>query len=295
MVNNDPSSTTVARRSVLRLLVGSGFVGATWGTGFAALNGNRPPSATIAGDNDWQLTVIESGRSRAAILMGEPDRPVGDTLSRMMGSFRQRIDLVIGTAEALEALPADYRGRWHVQRTVILGGSTARSLAARTGSIARPLLIALGSRLSLLAYPVVEGQWTRASASDSMPDRWLITVRANGATVRLGARLEDIAAMSLDPTAVTVAPRGELQTVWAMDSTTAIAVNNTHVPKDVFSSLDSGDGRPRWLVAVFPNDFTRLAFVEGGIGLPDWARPVSISTPLTTDHSSVSDGLRFDP
>ena len=274
MVDAASIKTVVARRSVLRWIVGSGLLGAIWGTGFAALSATRQPSATVAGDDDWQVTLIESGRSRAVVLLGTLEDPVGDTLSRMMGSFRQRIDLVIGDANALTALPSDYRGQWRVQRTVVLGSSAPRSHTPETSSITSPTLIALGSRLSIQLSPMVKSGWSDARPPLDEPIRWVVTARANGAIIRLGARLEDIAAMSAGPAAVTVAPAGEIRAIWSVDALATIAVNNSQVPRDLISSVDAGAKRGRLLVSVFPDDFCRFTFVDGGIRLPYCARSV---------------------
>ncbi len=273
MVDAMPSPTAVARRPMLRWLVGSGLVGAVWGTGFAALSGNRQPTATIAGDDDWQLTLIESGRSRAVVLLGTMQDPVGDTLSRLMGSFRQRIDLVIGSADALAALPANYRGRWQVQRTLVLGGDT-KSLALETGAVASPTSIALGPRLSLQMSPMVPRGWSNAAGPLDKETRWVITLRANSASIRLGAQLEDIATLGAGPAAVTIAPAGDVRAIWTIDPSTAIAVNNAHVPMDVISTADVPARNARLLVPVFADDFCRFSFVDDGIRLPYWARTV---------------------
>ena len=274
MVDPAPLKTVVARRSVLRWIAGSGFLGAIWGTGFTALGAYRQATATIAGDNEWQVLLFESGRSRAVVLLGTLDEPVGNTLSRMMGSFRQRIDLVIGDADALTALPADYRSRWQVLRTIVLGSDTPGSRTARTISITAPTSIALGTRMSLLVSPMVERGWSDTRTPPDEPIRWVVTAQANGAIVRFGARLEDIGITSPGPAAVTVAPAGDPRAIWSFDAMTSIAVNNSQVPRDLLSDGDAEANRAPRLVSVFPDDLCRLTFIAGGVRLPYWARSV---------------------
>lgn len=268
------SNAALPRRSAIRFLAASGLVGAVWGTGLSALYGNRPASVTVAGENDWQLTLAESTRSRAAILMGAPDQELADTLTRMMGSFRQRIDLVIGPVEALAALPDGYRGRWNVQRTIALSGAEAASSVGATSTLSSPTRIALGSQLSLLLSPVIHGTSTDTGEADDTPVRWIVSAVAYGAIIRIGAQLEDIVALNAGPTAMTIAPGGDLRMVWEFDPTSGIAVNNNHVPDDVIRADDCDPTGPRWLVSVFPEDYSRLTFLERGVGLPTWARPV---------------------
>lgn len=269
-----PSNGALPRRSAIRFLAASGLVGAVWGTGLSALNANRPASVTVAGENDWQLTLAESARSRAAILMGAPDRELADTLARMMGSFRQRIDLVIGRADALAAFPNGYRGRWNVQRTIVLGGAGAGSSAGATSTITSPTRITLGSQLSILLSPVIQDTSTDTGEADDTPVRWIASAGAYGGVIRIGAQLEDIVALNAGPTAMTIAPGGDLRVLWAFDPTSGIAVNNNHVPEDVIRADDSDPSSTHWLVSIFPEDFSRLTFLERGVGLPTWARRV---------------------
>ncbi len=271
-----PSSRALPRRSAIRFLAASSLVGAVWGTGLSAMYANGPASLTVAGDNDWQLTLAESARSRAAILMGAPDRELADTLTRMMGSFRQRIDLVIGHVDALAAFPDGYRSRWNVQRTIVLGGAGAGSSAAATSTITTPTRIALGSQLSILLSPVIQSTSTDTGEADDTPVRWIVSAVAYGGVIRIGAQLEDIVALNAGPTAMTIAPGGDLGVFWAFDPTSGIAVNNNHVPDDVIRADESDPAGSHWLVGIFPEDYSRLTFRERGVGLPTWARPVRL-------------------
>lgn len=269
-----PESGAISRRSALRMMAGSGIAGAAWGTGFTALSGIRRASATIAGANDWQVTLIESGRSRALFVVGIPDASLGDTLARMMGSFRQRIDLIVGSSTALERLPSSYRSRWNVQRTIVLGGTETRSLSARTASIAWPKVIELGQRLTISIVPVIRGQWMNGEQPLGAQARWIVSAEGNGSTIRLAERLEDIAGMIDEPSTVVIAPSGDLRGMWAFDPSSAIAVNSDHIPQDVTTSPDHSVQGGHWLVSVFANDFAHLALTDRGVGLPHWARSI---------------------
>lgn len=300
MDKHTPSPSAVPRRSALRFLAASGLAGATWGTGFAMLNADRAASVTVAGDKDWQLTVAESRSSRAVVLMGQPDGQIEDTLARMMGAFRQRIDLVIGGADALAFLPQGYGSRWNVQRTIVLGDAVAGSTVIDTGTTNLPARIALGARLSILLSPVLHGAWSDNGEGEHVPDRWIVSIMARGAIVRVGSRLEDIVALNAGPTAMSVAPSGDLRLLWTFDPTSGIAVNNAHVPDDVVTSHESPR---RWLVGVFPEDFSRFTFLDRSVALPAWARPVEflggsgrVIRPPHRDPLAASEpGVTLDP
>jgi len=274
-------SATLSRRSALRLIVGSGIVGGSWGTGFTALNGIRPPSATVCGSGDWQLTLFESGRSRSLVLMGIPDPSIDDTLTRVMGSFRQRIDIVIGAPGALKPLAGRYWSRWNVQRTIMLGVDAARPLTARSASIAFPAEIHLSDKLTVSLIPANRGRWRMDEQPLDSLDRWIISAEANGSTVHLAEQLEDIASSGLGPSAVTIAPSGDLGAFWSSNPASAVAVNNDHVPRDVITSPPQGNRGGSWLVPVYPEDVAHFAFEETGVGLPQWARSVQFSDRQT--------------
>lgn len=267
------SPNPCTRRSVLRFLAGTGFIGGAWGAGFTALNAFRPPSATICGKDEWQLTLVESGRSRALVLMGVPDDTIEETLTRMMGSFRQRIDLVIGTAATLHPLGAKYRSWWNVQLTIILEGDGTPSTSPATATIVSPTLLSLGPQIAISLTPVSSGRWKMSEHSMNQQS-WIASVAANGSTIQLAERLDDFMRLPLGPSAVMTAPGGDLRAVWSIQPECAIAMNSDHVPTDLVTAPDNGAQDRRWLVPVFPDDFTQLAFLDHGIGLPDWARSV---------------------
>ena len=264
-----PDPVPVSRRATLGMLLGTGVVGAAWGTWFTALNGVRSPSATVVGADEWQLTLIEAGRCRVVIMLGTPDQSIGETLALVMGSFRQRIDMVIGAPASLNRLPPGYRDRWNVQSTIVLGGAAAQSLAGRRGSITSSTLVRLGSRLQLSLTPVIRNRWNASGASAAVPDRWIVSVESNGSTICLAEQLEDIAGASTTPFAVTVAPQGDLLVAWSRNPMSAIAINNDHVPPEAITSGQDVPGGRRWLVAVFRDDPVHLAFVENGVKLRD--------------------------
>lgn len=269
-----PDPVPVSRRATLGMLLGTGVIGAAWGTGFTALNGVRSPSATVVGADEWQLTLIEAGRCRVVIMMGTPDQSIGETLALVMGSFRQRIDMVIGAPAPLNRLPPGYRARWNVQNTIVLGGAATQIFTGKRGSITSPTLVRLGSRLKLSFTPVIGNRWRASDASAGVPDRWIVSVESNSATICLAERLEDIAAASATPFAVAVAPQGDLRGAWSRNPLSAIAINNGHVPPAAITSGQEAPGGRRWLVAVFRDDPVHLAFVGNGVELPDWARSV---------------------
>lgn len=268
------NSGSVSRRSALQLLVGSACVGAAWGTGLTALSNVGGPSATLCGHDDWQLILIECGRSRALVLMGIPSETIDETLTRMMGSFRQRIDLVIGAPTAIEQLPSEYRSRWNVQRTVVLGGADTGSLLAETASIASPVGIDIDSRLNVSLIPVIEDQWKVTDRLMGSVDRWIVSAHANGSTIRLAEQLEDLQDTIGGSTAVAVAPRGNLRSYWSFNPDSAVAINGDHVPEDVITSPESNVQDRFWLVSVFPDDITHLKFMDQGVAVPEWARSV---------------------
>lgn len=263
----------MTRRTAFRVMIGSGVVGAALGTGISALSGFREPSATFAGEDEWQITLIESGRIRALLLIGIAEGSIDETITRMMGSFRQRIDLVIGTPHALAPLDPTFRSRWKVLRTVVLDSGGGRSRSSEIMPVTSPVSIDLGARLRISLTPVIYHLW-RLGEESAASQRWIVSASSNGSTVRMAERLEDIAATSLGPAALVVAPRGDLRKVWSFSPASAIAVNGDQVPPDVVRGSADGAGGERWLVSVFPEDLSRVTFLDHAVGLPTTGRRV---------------------
>jgi hypothetical protein len=107
-----PENGSISRRKLLGLSVAGALAGGTWTTGLGILARGVRPQFFVIGDDAWQLMLIEHGRRRALLTLGEFDDDPEASVSRLTTSLRQHVDIVIGDRNFLSRA-SSVISQWH--------------------------------------------------------------------------------------------------------------------------------------------------------------------------------------
>ncbi len=132
------------------------MLGAAWAATFwRTMTGDDPPSLTVVrGERSFAALIGYTGVRILAISAVDSESIQGMT-ERIAGSTRQRLDVLLLTADALQALPVTYRDRWNVAEVMQLPDSVPEA----TGSLAGRA-IQVGD-LNVSAHGLPHGQWRK--------------------------------------------------------------------------------------------------------------------------------------
>lgn len=257
---------TLKRRNLISTLAAGAVLGGIWGAAFPALATESRPTLAVVGHRSAQLILIDSSKARALVMVGHPDDQLLDALPAMMTVFRQRIDLIIGSQDALEQHAISIRDRWSIQHAIAFQEKSALpTLAMPTTVASNTVSIALGTDMSLNCLVGHRGEWS-ASGSGGGDPLWAIHVTHPVAEISIAPSVGALEAAGTPPADVLIVPEPASTRPDRFGTSQAIAVN--------YDSDVADEEVPEGLrvTRVFPRDIARFVFEDDKLRLPPWSK-----------------------
>jgi hypothetical protein len=247
------ASPTRNRRTLILSAVAGVIAGGAWGAAIQALAKPSTPTLSIIGKGETQVILLDTTRLRVLILCGTPDEELRAQIPALLTMLRQRIDILVGTSAALDALGHEFWQRWRVSHSFVLAdGVTAGQDTSTQTWITQAVGAELGDGVSIDFSLTTRDEWEATMEPRSL---WAVTVRAGSSLVTL--------APDMDSALVLSAPRSTLVATLLPAS---IAVNSED---DLTWPTEDPSGAV--LVRIYPEDISRFELRDDGIALPTWA------------------------
>lgn len=228
--------------------------GALWAGGFGLLLRRGAPTLEVIGRGDDLAALLDTGAFRVLIVVGKGR---SDRIRSLLGLFRRRVDLLLGSERGITAIGTRGIGRLHVARTLVLDapvGAKAFPIAAATGPAT--LRAALPERVMLEIATFPSGAWQQ---DNPVSQTWAVTITRDDQRCAIAPSL-DVVSMHLGRgVAGVVSPDGDMDRLWDMLRVPLVAINTDQAPP---TPPRIGTSR---LLRIFANDPLTLTFTPGGI------------------------------
>lgn len=237
--------------------------GAAWGTAIHTLGTPSVPSLSVIGKQGMQIALLDTTKVRVLFLLGTPDSELREEIPGILTVLRQRIDIVVGSSDGVDALGAPFRERWRVRHTLVIpeGGSTVAPTVDSTG-VTQDLNIDLGDGGSIDIQITSRGGWNRTATTHTL---WVVALHSGQHKLTLAPTAESLAALVDGGSSLLILPDMRTGRSAAALQAHIIATNGRH---DLTFPRESGRGAV--LVRTYPHDVARFELHVDGIALPSW-------------------------
>lgn len=258
------ASPTISRR----IFAGSVLAAAIGGSAVAASVGRSEPRLMVVGEDQWQIALLLTSRTRVLLLIGDASRDTITAVPLLLSAMRQRIDVVVGSAPSLEWLPSGFRQRWMVRRTIVWPDEPDTPAPMMNSNVT--LHLPQDVRLTVSTSPL--HHWATESGSSTRVATSLVTLTRGNSIVAIGSQLEAIAALGPPTTAVAIAPGGSIDELVRHHPAPAICINADEArDQDNFLRVANENGEAiRSLVRIFPEDVAVLFLSPDEVSIPKW-------------------------
>lgn len=246
----------ISRRAVTGSAVGA-VTGSLWSLSFLSLAQVRRPRIEVIGRDRSQLVLLDTGPQRVLVVSGPYDELLGEGFVDLMGSLRQRIDILLATETALKSGANAIRQRWNISQTVSLPelapvGSPFANLAVR-----HPISIVLANNVTMTCLP-----HTRYQTSVIGTDQgWRIEIARGSQVLAIAANLDHLTSVPCGPFSLVIAPSGSIDLAHRKSYTAAYALNDGHIDSTVTNVMQT---------RIFERYVARFELGAGAIGMPGW-------------------------
>ena len=260
------------RRTLIGAAIGGAGLGTAWAAGLSFAANRGDPTLEVIGVDDAQVLLLDTRRFRTMIVIGVPSRELQASIASLMGVFRRRIDLLVGSRAGVEALGKTFVDRYNVARAIGLEDAFAPLDADPARREVPPeLRAALPEGVELRIRVITAQAWDKQAHERRT---WLIEIRRGTTVCCAGPDLDGVAMHGLAGLALTLAPVGSLTFSSRKLGRSAIAINADSVQESDLGS--STDENAAYLVRIHPRDAAVFSFTNSGVRLPTWAEQRSI-------------------
>ncbi|MGC4106030.1 MAG: hypothetical protein QM753_06705 [Thermomicrobiales bacterium] len=252
------SGTTMNRRSAIVAGVLGATTGALWVGGFTWLIRRHDPTLEVIGRGDDLMALLDTGSFRALIVVGQ-GRP--DRIGTLLGTFRRRVDMVIGSQVGIAALGDARIERLGITQALVLDvPSGVKSLPAteEPGPAVLHADLLNGMVLTIGTFP--QGAWQQDREASQV---WTVTIARGEHRCAIAPNLAVLSDHAESGVVVGIGAKGDLDHLWDMLRTPLIAVNANRYPKP--DSTVQGMTSFR----IFPNDPLTFTFSKDGIAVAE--------------------------
>ncbi|MGN6033667.1 MAG: hypothetical protein ACTHQE_18580 [Thermomicrobiales bacterium] len=232
--------------------------GSLWAGGFGLLLGRRAPTLEVIGRGDDLAALLDTGSFRTLIVAGEGRR---DRIRSLLGVFRRRVDLLLGSERGITVLGTREIARLHVGRTFVLDAPVgARSWPARNATGPATLRAELPDHLLLEVSTFPRGAWQQ---DVPVTQTWTVTVSRGYHRCMIAPSLDVIAAHGGAGLACGIGVDGGTDELWDMLRVPTMAINADRFPSAVPATQPPRNFR------IFPNDPLTFTFGDNGIAVKE--------------------------
>jgi len=260
----------VNRRQLLGSALSGASLGSLWSCGLAFAMRQRDPTIEVIGADDAQVALISVDRVRVLVLMGSPSRSVRDHLNGLIGTFRPRIDLLVGSRSGIDLLGAEFQRQRHVSHTLALDDDSAPY-----NGTPLPTSPALSARLSS-AVTLSIRTLTMRGWNTTLTERrsWIVIVQRDSHVAVLGPNIDDVAMFGPANPALAIGATGSIAFAARKLPASAMGFNADGISEDRLGP-PSGTAQ-RHLVRIHPGESAVFTLTNTGVRLPSWAERRSI-------------------
>jgi len=263
----------LSRRAAFASVASGLVLGAVWGATFPIVASESRPSIAIVGHRGAQLVLIDSGKARALVFLGDPDDRLIERIPSIMTLFRQRIDVIVGTRPVMERRAFDLKSRWSIEHAVAVHSSAIPpSWAMPATVISDAASIDLGGEMTLRCTVGHRGEWLIGHESSSTP--WSARLTHPSGEVVLVPDAASLDALGPVDAPLIVMPEPAPGHVQSWKTARALAINY---------DSDAAEENTSPTVAItrtYPQDIARFTFGNDGIELPAWTESAGTSSRL---------------
>jgi hypothetical protein len=242
------------------------LAGGTWTTGLGILARGVRPQFFVIGDDAWQLILIEHGRRRALLALGEFDDDAEASVSRLTTSLRQHVDIVIGDRNFLSRA-SSVTSQWHGTVHIQLDPSPVAPASQTYLQLDGDFRIGIGD-FTLVVRSLPAGLWRQSATSEQS---WIGHLHHGPITVAMASTLDALAQHADPASALVIAPEGDLAALRRYIPNAGVVTNTGMVPRGVIANTN-GDAIP--LVRIFRSDTAAFRVRDGRIELPGWTQQI---------------------
>ncbi|MGB3327943.1 MAG: hypothetical protein WBA46_03255 [Thermomicrobiales bacterium] len=245
------------RRDIVLATALGAASGVAWAGGLGVMLNRHDPTLEIIGRKHTLMALLDTGSVRALFVVGDVQV---DRLGPLLGVFRRRIDLLVGTQTSVAAIRAGHSRSLTIGRMLILDAPVGIALSPSPQFAVGPasLMAMLPAGLTLELDTFVRDAWQR----DISPTQtWMISVVRHGHRCVIAPTLDVIDRHApADLALAVVADIGpELQGDMLRSGMLAI-------PADAFpSSLDQVPHASA--MRIFPHDPLTITFRQDGLAI----------------------------
>ncbi|MEJ7837297.1 MAG: hypothetical protein WKF81_00655 [Thermomicrobiales bacterium] len=246
----------MSRRAVIGSAVGT-LAGGSWSLSFLSLAKVRRPRIEVIGREASQLVLLDTGQERVLIYSGPFDEQLSEGLVDLLGSLRQRIDILLATETNLVLGATTIRQRWTISQTMSLPELSPVGSPSANIAIRHPLTIGLANDVALTCIPHIRYQ-TSAIGTDP---GWRIEIARGSQTLAIAANLDQLTSVPCGPFTLVITPTGSIDLAQRKSYTNAYALNDGQVDPKLINVMHS---------RIFERDVARFELGTDEMGLPGW-------------------------
>lgn len=158
------------------LIVGSlsgAAIGAGWVAGFGVLLQRQEPTLSVIGKGTSLLALLDTGNVRVLVAAGPGDPRLTRNLSALLGVFRPRIDLLLGSESGVAEFTAKTLARYGNPLRMILDQPTGIAIGTQAATGPPVLTAHLPQGIDLRVTTFVQGAW---QVGGTPTQSWIVTV-----------------------------------------------------------------------------------------------------------------------
>jgi len=228
--------------------------GTLWAGGFGLLLRRRAPTLEVIGRGDDLAALLDTGSFRVLIVAGEGR---SDRIRALLGVFRRRVDLLVGSERGITAIGSRAISRLHVSRTLVLDLPVgARSWPATNATGPAALRADLPDRMLLEIATYPRGAWQQEVP---VSQTWAVTISRGGHRCVIAPSVDVVAVHGVAGLAAAVGADGDLDKLWDMLRMPVVAINADRYPSPPPSA------GPAQTFRIFPNDPLTITFGPNGV------------------------------
>lgn len=260
-----PQSPERSSRRTLLFGASIGLVaGSAWGAALQALATPTKPSLSIVGREDAQIALLDTTKIRVLILLGIPDNRLQTQIPALLTVFRQRVDILVGSRDAVDALEPGFSSRWHIARTLVVSDDGS----GRPGDLTTTLVdgnldVNLGSGINMHIKSTTRNAWSNVDPTRSF---WLASITHGDRYMCLAVDPKSCTLLAPRYATLITCPVADPADLTQKLAPASIATNARDRMKIDTTTLSNP-----WIIRVFPTDIARFTFDEKGLRLPEWS------------------------
>lgn len=255
-----------SRRTVIFSGIGGLAAGGWWATVFAWFAKVRAPIVEVIGRGESQLVLLDTGPSRLLVIIGTETDGVLENFPRLMGLFRQRIDVLLISESMLAAMSPKMRQRWTFDSVLALPARETGLPPRSDASIRDPIELSLSAAVQLRCIPHYRDAWFGFDA----PQSWRIEIERFGHVIAVAPSIDELASVPSGPFALAIAPSGSIQLASRKTVASSLALNAREIDNQEDEAIEG-----MTLTRIFNEDVARFEMHQEGIRLPQWAKRVT--------------------